>query len=273
MLDMDVTDAAARLVDGEMAARQTGLAQALLTTQSDLHRRGLLGSGNAVYAYADAGKEELRQIAASLWTALSRSLAAMPPQVGPSLRGDVDQAFASMFDERYRRVMAALAPKFASISTGSTHGPASVRPTYDALVQKYSGEIALWVAAQQRARVPVAGAPAPSYTFHGPVGSIQTGANATSHVVQNIGATDAASLLNAVRQLAQELSAMRLQPETEGEGLRLSAALERELAEAHPSGRILKGLFIGLATFIQTLGSAPAAYAVLESMAMSMHLM
>ena len=274
MLDREVTDAAARLADGEMAARRTGLAQALLSTQSDLARRGMMSSGNAVYAYADVGKGELRQIAVSLWSALKRSLEAMPPQVGPDLRSDVERAFGALFDERYQRVMTVLAPRFVSARPAAVaQGPPLVRPTFEALLQQYSAEITLWAAAQLRTSAPVTGAPAPSYTFNAPVGSVQTGPNATAHVIQNLGTTDAAALLTAVREFVRELPAMNLQPQSESEGLRLSAAIEQELQQPQPGGPMLRGLFNGLATFIQTIGAVPSAYAVLESMAISMHLM
>jgi hypothetical protein len=97
MLDPRVINTARRLVDGQLGTRQQSYERQLLSAQSELARRGMLGSGNAVYQLADVANEELRSIATLVWTELKRTLDAMPPIVGPDLEVDVDAAFKTLF--------------------------------------------------------------------------------------------------------------------------------------------------------------------------------
>jgi len=275
MLDPRVIDTARRLVNGQLQTRQQNYERQLLNAQSELVRRGMLGSGNAVYQLAEVAKEELRSVAATVWTELKRALDAMPPTVARDLEGDVDAAFKTLFGEQKPSVIALLQSKLALTRINASGQGVTMADGFSvAILQQYSAEISLWAAAYESAQRTTSGTAPASYHFSGPVASVQTGAASTAHVVQNIADAEMVPVIDALNRLTEEFAAMaELSPKIRSDLVSLNTTIEQELRAPEPNRITLKGLFNGLSTFVQTLAATPATYAVLESAARAVGLM
>jgi hypothetical protein len=275
MLDDAIVAVTRDLLEGVVASRERGLEQNLLAKQSELARRGMLDSSVAIQLYADAAADELRFVAETLWAALLKSMAAMPPKFDPNLKNDVMAAFGTLFREKFGSIDAAMTARIRPGAPAMTaHGTAMIQGKYEALLRQYKGEITLWASARERSRSAAAPTPAATYNFHGPIGSLQTGPGAMAHVVQNIGPGDVAGVVEQLRELARQIGELQSIDERErGEGVTLATDIQAELQTAQPSRVKLRGLFYGLSEFVQALGAAPSAYVTLQSMASAIGLM
>lgn len=274
LLHPDIASVADDLVAGALASRDMTIAQLIQATQSKLAAKGMLRSGAAIHELSAVANEELRTVAATSWTALMNTLGSMPPALTPALKGDVQSVFVGMFSARYDALQAAILPAFRTSGDDVAKlGVEMVRKTYDALLKRYLAEITLWAAAYERPNVDSA-TPAATYVFHGSVGSVQTGANATAKVVQNLGSADTGPLLENLRELTEQIGRLsNLDPLSQRQVAELNGEIERELKSAEPNPLKLRGLFNGLGTFIQTLAATPTAYAVIQTSATALGLM
>ena len=111
--------------------------------------------------------------------------------------------------------------------------------------------------------------PAPSHSvFHinAPVGAVQTGPGSISNVVQNIDSTQRNDLLDALRNLKEELiHTMDAGSNTKEEMLVLIEESENELRKKSPKLPVLKSLLGSVAVIIQTIGSLQPAYQTMKS--------
>lgn len=144
-------------VDGALASRDRSIHMQIQAKQRTPAAQGVLRSGRAIFEYAEVANEELRVIAATLWTALLNALRAMPPVATADLKTDVQAAFDSLFLRRFKALEAALSNAFHS-SAGERiqavdAGVDVIRRTYEALSKRYSAEIALWAAAYGRSQM------------------------------------------------------------------------------------------------------------------------
>lgn len=99
-----------------------------------------------------------------------------------------------------------------------------------------------------------------SFTFNDQVGAVQTGAGSVANVQQAGGANPYADLKAALQSLLQELSTSGLPLPERQEAEELIGKTMQEIESDKPSKSVVKALCSGLATTVQTLGSASAAY-------------
>jgi hypothetical protein len=274
MLDQAIVTVASDLLEGSLGSRQNTLGQKLLARQSEIARRGMLGSSVAIWQYAEASAEEMREVASILWDSLQRALAAMPPQPRPTLKDDVTAAFNSLFRTKFDSINAEMRARVTGPGMGMRdQGTADLQTKYQAMVLQYGAEISLWAAARERSS-PGSSPPQATYIFHAPVASVQTGPGASAQVVQTIGSEDVARIVEQLRELARQIGELQsLNEQTRGEGVNLTSDIQAELQTPQPSRTKLRGLFYGLSEFVQALGAAPAAYGTLQSMATALGLM
>lgn len=118
----------------------------------------------------------------------------------------------------------------------------------------------LWVLRNVPMKSPVQPIIPSTLIFNGPVGAVQTGPNATAHVQQHLMHDDLAHLADALHQLR---SAIRSAPELDLKGKDGLVAeinmAEAELRVENPRSDKLLGWLCGIATAVQTIGSAQAA--------------
>jgi hypothetical protein len=273
MLDRKITTIASNWVDGALGSRDLTLDQRIGAKQSFLSSRGMLISGAGVHGLAELANEELRTIAATSWTALMNALRAMPPAPSLELQQDVDAAFVEMLASRYQEMLATLGPAFEMSSGGRKALVVDiVQSRYKSILQQYAAEVMMWAAAYERSNT--ASPASATYVFNSPVGSLQTGAHSVANVTQNLGSSDLAPLSNAVREFATELQSLpAMSPQILRQGTDLGTEIERELSAAEPNPFKLRGLFSGLSAFVQSIGAAPAAWGVIQSIATALGLM
>lgn len=104
-----------------------------------------------------------------------------------------------------------------------------------------------------------------NYNFYGAVGSVQTGANATANVVQNLGADDRASLLSAIQQVRDALSnSPSVGEQQRSELLEIADECASQMTASAPNNTKLLTMFNVLGTAIQSIASAQPAYQALK---------
>ncbi|CAE6900286.1 hypothetical protein [Paraburkholderia domus] len=133
------------------------------------------------------------------------------------------------------------------------------------LVQKHAVEINLYCEDSARSATAGERKASHSYNFYGTVGSVQTGASATSNVVQTIGGEDKERLKNALREVQKEMSASGTLDATRDD---LTQVLEESIAELDKpkaNGMKLTSLLTTVGNTVQTLAAAPQAYQVLKT--------
>lgn len=137
-----------------------------------------------------------------------------------------------------------------------------------------SGRIRQWIDAEldlyvETLKKEQGKAPTPSHSvFHinAPVGAVQTGPGSISNVVQNIDSTQRNDLLDALRNLKEELiHTMDASSNTKEEMLVLIEESENELRKENPKLPVLKSLLGSVAVIIQTIGSLQPAYQTMKS--------
>ncbi|WP_152643615.1 hypothetical protein [Pseudomonas oryzihabitans] len=99
-----------------------------------------------------------------------------------------------------------------------------------------------------------------SFTFNDQVGAVQTGTASVANVQQTNGAKSYADLKLALQALSQKLSTSDLLPSEHQEAEELIGKTIQEIESGKPSKHVVKALCSGLATTVQTLGSASSAY-------------
>ena len=275
MLNPEIVVIATDLVYGTIDSRDASVIMKIQAKRNYLAAKGHGVSGAAIYELAGVFGAELREFAAIAWDALIKALNAIPPKPGAELKTEIQNVFTEMMAARFKVLEPMFDEAFTSNGSDRTRhlGRAIVDPIYGALIKQYSAEIALWAAAYRNSNAGSVAAPA-TYNFHGSVGSVQTGASATAHVVQNIGASDVAKLIDALRGFVAEINSRSdIDPTSKTQVTTITDAIESELQSESRNPAKLSGLFFGLSAFVQSIASAPQAYAVMQSIAMALGLM
>lgn len=104
-----------------------------------------------------------------------------------------------------------------------------------------------------------------AFTFNGQIGAVQTGEGSVANVQQTSGANPFADLKAALQTLLQELPKSDLPVSERQDAEELIGKTIQEINSEKPSKGVVKALCSGLATTVQTLGSASAAYALVSA--------
>lgn len=144
--------------------------------------------------------------------------------------------------------------------------PVSLTEAYGAVKAKHDIEVDLYVDSLSRLDEGRAtGALMQHYNFYGTVGSVQTGANATANVIQNLGADDRAALSSAVQQVRDALSnAPTVAEQQRKELLEIADECVSQIAASSPNNTKLLTMFNVLGTAIQSIAGAQPAYQALK---------
>lgn len=100
-----------------------------------------------------------------------------------------------------------------------------------------------------------------SYTFHAKVGAVQTGAGSLANVNQGSSENSFADLKIALEALLQDVKSSDMPPSRRQEAADYIGKTIQEIDSEKPNKGFITALCSGLATTVQTLGSASEAYA------------
>jgi hypothetical protein len=133
------------------------------------------------------------------------------------------------------------------------------------LIKKKTAAEAEMLAASLRKRVPTARADQ-AFHIHGNVGAIMTGSGSSARVVQGLSSEDTAQVLRAVQEVRRAIEeAAALQGAEQEELLDTLEELSKHLGSGKPNLTKVRGLGLGVATTIQTIGALQPAYAALRT--------
>jgi len=99
-----------------------------------------------------------------------------------------------------------------------------------------------------------------TFNFNAAVGSVQTGSHSVSHVQQSFDQSQLAGLKDALEAVLAEFAKANLPADAREEAQGLIESVIVEIDKPKPNKLSLRSLLAGIATTVQTLGSASDAY-------------
>lgn len=109
--------------------------------------------------------------------------------------------------------------------------------------------------------------PGHNFNFYATVGSVQTGSNATANVVQTFAGIEKDKLIDALRELQNELVSAQMAESDRTDITELATETIGELERATPNKLKLTSALSAIGTAVQTCAAAPQAYQLLKSAA------
>lgn len=109
------------------------------------------------------------------------------------------------------------------------------------------------------------GADTATFNIYAPIGVLQTGSGSTASVQQNIGVAERDTILRSLDAVQAALSAVKDLATQDREQIEeVVVEVRNELAKPQPNPLRVRGALTGIATTIQTLGSAAGAYTLVK---------
>lgn len=213
---------------------------------------------------------ELELRAVIIWKSLVRVHRALPALSSDLLASELKQEFS-----KYLRSTADELTEYLSQELNIFSGKekfTSLNDTYDHLIQKHEVEIDLYTDALTAQREEVA--VPPQYNFYGNVGAVQTGANASANVVQNLSEGDKTALIEALDLVKTVVSkGWELDSIRQDELLDTVRECVSQINSDKPNNTLLRSALSTVAMTIQALASAGPAYQALKTALMPMGIM
>ncbi len=257
MLPAEITNCIRESIDAELPPRDKDVRLALQASQRRLASQGLSRSGNLLYERAQIGCEELTVRAEIIWGQIKRCHLAFRTAAGEQHAGELQQQISE-------HVTAQCAVVFALVDInpqsawprGAQDGIRDALTTRRSeLIRKYTNEVRFHI--QSAAQIPKS--EPGTFSFYGPVGAVQTGANAIAHI--HIDAGGAARLAQALEQLQAAIrQAVEMPAEQRADSQDLVHDLIAAASAPKPNGPKLVGLLNGLAVTVQTVASLRGAW-------------
>ncbi len=250
---------AQRAVAGVIAERHEPFSRDLRLIQNNHTRRGTLSSSMFAQDVQAKAREELRTRALAAWRVYEQMLAARAMEVGDAFASELNAAIFGAVDAGSDDVRAAV-----NRSGLDSNRERSLAEVFDA------GRRALQNALDLAVLVPPTTVTNVQSDTHlnvfGPVTSLQTGAGSTAHI--STPAPDYAQFRESLQALVDALS---MATETNAEAVAAVREIALEAIESSkqptPNPSKLKATLFGLATLVQTLGSAGQAGTLLKAAA------
>lgn len=113
----------------------------------------------------------------------------------------------------------------------------------------------------------------PVMVFNGPVGAVQTGANATAHVQQNWELANSEALVDALQKLRLSVTdEAQLDSNMKDDLVQRIDQTQLELKAEKPSKARLLAYLAGIGAVVQTVGSAQPAFEAVRAAAQALGL-
>jgi hypothetical protein len=259
LLDQHLRDLAAQRIRLDLLERQDVLTSQIRTIKAEMSERGALLSGMTIARVTDAVRAEARIRAELAWQTVAQVISSRALSIDPSLVDEVKD----FVEAQLRAGSPDLEIQLTSAGDLLGRPSASAEPFVASAVERIHSEIDLALAAS-RDRQQQSGST--TINIYQPFGIIQTGDHAQASFSVSIDDRHAISdALNVVRRALAE--APDLADTIRQESLQVVDETTTELAKPAPNGLKLRAGMSAVATTIQTLGSAGAAYQVLKGAA------
>lgn len=210
-----------------------------------------------------AYERELENRISLAWQRLVRVHRSCGSAGSDSLANDLKNLLKEQLDLIYAELSGSLLQRIAQIEQKVS---LTLEDAFVHALAKHYVEIDLYVDSLIASKSGAPGAfTSQNYNFHGNVGSVQTGSNSTANVVQNLGATELASLSSALEQTVQAIQDMSRPGEQQwAELLEIAVACRTEMNSSTPNNTRVRDMFHVLGTSIQSIASAQPAYQALK---------
>jgi hypothetical protein len=272
MLDAAILTRIRNYITAELRPRDPLLREGLLATQRRMGPRQGAMSGAFAHACMDLGKDELQVRAGLIWAAIQRSYGSLSGRDVPGLAEDLEQQIAEYLTEEARTV----SNYAAAMWQGNDQISPLVRDSINIecrneLRDRFNVEAQFYVdGLRARAAAVAAGAAATHVmNFNAPVGAVQTGAHAVSHV--SFSTADNQRLVDAVEALRRAIETNTEMPEAQRAGsLEIASDIVAATRADKPNTHKILGLLNGLAQSVQTVAGLHPAWEAVRNAAIIM---
>lgn len=266
MLSPKLAERVNRLLDVQFVERRQILEAEIEAAKSMHNARGMLRSGAYVKCIQEICIRELEVRGVLTWQALVRVINLLGEE-DPRLNSptDLKTYFQGRIHSSCDELSGNLSRNLFDIMPLES---VPLTPARDHVIEKHNIEIDLFADTLETnrnargARPPVTA----NYNFYGNVGSVQSGDGSTANVVQNLGAGEKEALVQALNLAKDALNAaVGIAPTKRAELVAVVQEATAELNGSTPNNTKLHTLLSVIGTTVQSLASAPGAYAALKT--------
>ena len=247
-----------------MAERKKLFSLELSQVHSQAAARGMLNSSVWINQIQQAHERELEVRAIIAWESLVRVHRIFGQPMINSLRNNLKGEIHRRIDQLMIELTTSLDDR---THRSGVNISASLLDAHRAVTEKHDIEVDLYVDSLSiKDEEKTNGAVMQHYNFYGAVGSVQTGANVTANVIQNLDPDDRASLSSAIQQVRDVLSNVStLGVQERRELLEIVDECMLQMSTSTPNNTKLFTMFNVLGIAIQSIASAQPAYQALKA--------
>ena len=265
MLSPKLTERVNRLLDVKLTERRHILEAEIEAAKSVHNARGMLMSGAYVKCIQNICIRELEVRGVLAWQDLVRVMNLLGDETNQQTSSDLKtylQSRVHFYCEELNEILSRNLFDLVPLES------VTLTPARDHVVEKHEIEIDLFIDAAETNRnaTDLRTSVTASYNFYGNVGSVQSGDGAAANVVQNLGAGEREALIQALN-LARDalIAAVGIAPGKRAELVAVVKEATEELNNATPNNTKLHSFLTVIGTTVQSLASAPGAYAALKT--------
>lgn len=224
---------------------------------------GMFRSSGRILQMGKAHEQELASRSAIAWDCLTRVHRTLGSPMSDTLRDDLKEEMARRITECSAELNWSLSKQ---IKKSDNNASFSLDETRIAEVAKHNIEIDLYVDSLSESLATKGTTPmTQNYNFYGNIGAVQTGANSTANVIQNLTVDERASISSALQQVKEALSDAPSIADTQRyELLDIANDCVSQMALESPNTIKLLTMLTVLGTSIQSIASAQPAYQALK---------
>lgn len=260
MLDDAIPRLFGELFETRLRERRYDLQRSTQRVKERMSARGMLQSGMTVTELRELFVAELRARGALAWEQLQSVISLLGFAPTESAVEDLATVLAAAIDKQCGELSEQLGQETSPIGMG---GKVDIADDLANLKRELYARVELLVRSLQRQRL----SPEPGhvFNFHGMVGALQTGTNATTSISIELTPAAIEQLRNTLNQVQSAITrAPELAADTREELTSIATEVQEELARDRPSKIRVGQLAQGIGTAIQTAASLQPAYAALK---------
>lgn len=266
MLDRIISERIRILINVQFDERRNVFLLELSRLKREAAGAGSYRSGNTITKLCDLHSSEISSRAIIAWQSVVRAHQIFGVPLSADLRTDLKNELHQYITQASNELKSSLINEVQSLHLGdnSARAGSAIEEAINHNRRKHDIEIDLYVDSLERRTQQ---APVPQqYNFYGNIGAVQTGANASANVVQNLGGDDKTALIEALA-LAREAirNASELGDTRQTEMIAIANECEEQVNSVQPNNTKLLTLLTVLGTTVQSIASAPAAYNAMKT--------
>ena len=261
MLDQTMQNRITKLVEVKFTERRRQFPIELVQIDSQAAMRGMFHSSVRVQQTQQAHERELEVRAVLAWESLVRVHRILGQPLSETLRDDLKIEIRRHIDDALNELVGSLDER---VKKSGVNLSVSLDEAHHAVIDTHEIEVDLYVDSLTTA-IEDTKAVTQNYNFYGTVGSVQTGANASANVIQNLGSEDRGALVSAIQQVRDAIANSSFTREQQRkELLEIADDCTSQIAASSPNNTKLLTMFTVLGTAIQSIASAQPAYQALK---------